>query len=176
MAKDCGHNVPCGCGDKALTTPPPCNASDACEGESCAELFSDACIVHTGNTFRVPGPNGEVIVYNGERLSAILEKLVLAAQGFKNEDPATGLVVKTQTADSVTISFYGSAVAYDCEIEDLDTAGTTIVSATQVATTPQPKWEVTFTGLVSNALDYTHSVTITDPATGAESVVLLLNI
>ena len=53
MSKTCGHTVPCGCNDRAYTTPPPCKETEECAGNPCAENFFAECIIWCGDT--VPG-------------------------------------------------------------------------------------------------------------------------
>ena len=55
--KDCGHSVPCGCGDTPLTTGDPCPDGIDCTGNPCAENFSTDCIIYTGDTLPLLGLN-----------------------------------------------------------------------------------------------------------------------
>lgn len=113
--KNCGHKVPCGCGDTALTTPPPCNTSGSCAGESCSELFDQRCIVYTGPDIQVyHNPSGEnMSIASGERLDVILQYMlnVLGNSG----DPETfttqpyGLRISNVTSTGFTIEWSGDA-------------------------------------------------------------------
>ena len=49
MAKDCGHNIPCGCKDTPLTTPAPCGDGINCpDATPCSETFDAQCVYYTG--------------------------------------------------------------------------------------------------------------------------------
>jgi hypothetical protein len=107
MAKDCGHKVPCGCGDQSLTTPPPCNTAEECAGERCSELFSQECIAYTGEPMQYPFGEGSIFTVNpGDRLDTILQKIIVAALGNEVASsfiPLTRVIAKTAT--TLTIEF-----------------------------------------------------------------------
>jgi hypothetical protein len=48
MSKKCGHSIPCGCKDTALTTGAPCGEGIDCTGNPCAENFCADCILWCG--------------------------------------------------------------------------------------------------------------------------------
>lgn len=75
MKKDCGNNKPCGCEDKPLTTPPPCqNDTPSCpEPDNCSETFSQECIVWTNEDLEC---NGTLIATSGDRMDVVLQRLV----------------------------------------------------------------------------------------------------
>ena len=67
--KNCGHTVPCGCGDTPLTTGAPCGDGSECEGNPCAENFSTDCIIYTGDNLPQVG------ITTGMNLTQILQQL-----------------------------------------------------------------------------------------------------
>ena len=72
MAKNCGHNVPCGCGDTYLTTPAPCGEGIECSGTECSEIFSTNCIIYTGEDIDC---SGTPLATNGQTLNEIIENI-----------------------------------------------------------------------------------------------------
>jgi len=174
MAKNCGHKVPCGCGDGSLSTQPPCNASGTCAGEQCSELFCENCIAHCDDDIYVyaGATIGNIEVNKGDRWNVIVQRLLIASANGKVPDAAVGLHVKSKTSSSVTLRFFGnSAVTYDCELEDQDTSVVTYLTPSHVG----DGWhEVTFTGLITNALPFTHQALVT--GSGTTSVILKFNI
>jgi len=73
MSKDCKTKLPCGCDDHALGTPPPCETGTVtCPNpDPCAETFSAACVVYTGDSIVDLGIN------RGDRLDSILQRIGL---------------------------------------------------------------------------------------------------
>jgi len=119
MAKNCGHTVPCGCKDTALTTPPPCETTGPCAGETCAEVFCDECIAHCKDDLIVQIADQELQVPKGTKLNEIWQRLAIAIT-----DPecarmaAVGLCITGTDTTSITISWLpGEAslyqIAYD---------------------------------------------------------------
>jgi len=151
----CKHTVPCGCGDKALTTPPPCNTSGPCAGEPCAELFSNQCIVYTGPTVE-KSINGALFTINtGDRIDATLQKLMQALSSTDPEDiidAAAAVRVTDITSTGFTVTFEG-----------LDANTYTINAQQQVPLTnnlqvmPLASYSYTYAGLISGQ-DYKISV------------------
>lgn len=87
-SKDCGHKVPCGCGDKALTTPAACNTTEECAGEQCSELFDQECIVYTGPVMNAFIQGEDFIIAPGDRLDIILQKMLVAMKANDPDDIA----------------------------------------------------------------------------------------
>jgi hypothetical protein len=119
MAKNCGHTVPCGCKDTALTTAPPCETTGPCAGEKCAEVFCDECIGHCKDDLIVTIENTDLDIPNGTRLNVIWQRLAIAIT-----DPecaklaAVGLCITDVTSTSVTIAWVPGTssqyqIAYD---------------------------------------------------------------
>ena len=172
--KKCGHAVPCGCGDKALTAPPPCNESGPCAGEPCAEVFCADCIANCNDQITVDtGPgSGIMIVAKGARWNTVLEQLMIISAGTPLANAPLNLKVKSKTSTSVTLTFTAnSAISYDADVTDLDTTVVTSVTATHLG---DGEFEVQITGLATNALDPTHEAVITGGA--ATSVTIQFNI
>lgn len=67
--------MPCGCGDKPLVNCSPCVTPPCNNGDLCPETFSAGCVVYTGDN--IVDANGGVIVAKGDRVDAILQKLIL---------------------------------------------------------------------------------------------------
>ena len=67
------QNKNCGCTDVGLTTPAPCPCEQVtcATPDICSETFSDACIVHTGDTIV------DLDIRKGDRLSTILQKIAI---------------------------------------------------------------------------------------------------
>lgn len=72
MSKSC-KKMPCGCDDHPLGTPPPCEIGTVtCPNpDPCAETFSAACVVYTGDSIVDLGIN------RGDRLDSILQRIGL---------------------------------------------------------------------------------------------------
>ena len=121
MSKDCGHTVPCGCKDKALVTPPPCDVSDDCAGESCAEVFCEECITHCQDDMEISIGGATFGVDQGYRLNEVLELLLI----FLNDDSCTssttayGLKITQKNSTSMTIAWSGdTALTYQVQWDD----------------------------------------------------------
>lgn len=73
--KDCGHSVPCGCDDQALTGPPPCEQGtpNCPDPDPCPETFRAQCVVWTNDDLQC---DSTVLATSGDRLPLILERLV----------------------------------------------------------------------------------------------------
>lgn len=72
--KQCGHSGSCGCQDKAFTTIPSysCPPDENCPNpEPCSEFYDSSCIQYTGPEIV------DVPILTGERLSSIVQKLVI---------------------------------------------------------------------------------------------------
>jgi len=71
--KNCKHNVPCGCDDVGLTTPPPCNTGtlDCPTPDPCPETFCAGCVVYCGDSIVDLGIN------KGDRMDVIIQMLAL---------------------------------------------------------------------------------------------------
>jgi hypothetical protein len=168
MAKNCGHNVPCGCGDKALTTPPPCNVSGPCEGEACAELFDEQCIVHTGPTYQITNSDGFVFtVEKGDRLDTILQGILVQLISTASvPEAATGVRITDITSTGFTIKWKG-----------LDTTTYTIDAEQQSPIVNNPitvglgVYTYTYINLISGE---TYNITITDGATQSVTFIITL--
>jgi len=169
MAKDCGHNVPCGCGDKALTTPPPCNVSGPCAGEKCAELFSDECIVHTGEDLMISiGGTDTVVFEKGERISSALQKMLVALGGSSQT-----LIEGAHNVQVTEITTSGFKVSFDGDVA----LGYTINAQLQPAT---DNFEVlavgiqtfTYTGLAAG----TYKISVTSTIGALTTVIILVTL
>lgn len=135
MSKNCGHTTPCGCGDTAIPSAPPCTTSGPCAGEPCAELFCEECIVHCqvgmtvdigGNTFVIP---------EGARLDQILQLLFTHLDNPAcTASVAHGLRLTGLTDTGVTINWTGDELlTYTIDWTDgVNPAGT--VDVTGVST------------------------------------------
>lgn len=106
----CNQNKPCGCGDQPLTTPPPCQTTGPCAGESCPELFCAECIVQCQPDLSVTTQNGTVTIPQGMRMDEIIQTLLIAMV-----DPtcigvsAVGLKLVSKNSTSITIKWVGIA-------------------------------------------------------------------
>jgi hypothetical protein len=106
MAKNCKHNVPCGCEDTGFTTPPPCN-SGICE----------KCIVYCGDDIVELGLN------QGERLDVTMQRLTLFLTNPDCIQPdatcksVVGLKSTTITSTTIALSWLAEATAIDYQVE-----------------------------------------------------------
>jgi len=116
---ECGHTVPCGCNDNALSSQPPCNVTGDCAGEACAEIFGDGCIAHLKDDLIITIGAEELDIVKGTRLNEIWQRLAIAIT-----DPecakvaAVTLCILSSTSTSITIGWVpgtGSVykIAYD---------------------------------------------------------------
>jgi len=74
MAKNCKHNVPCGCDDVGFTTPSaPCETGtlDCPTPDPCPETFCAGCVVYCGDSIIDVGIN------KGDRMDVIIQMLAL---------------------------------------------------------------------------------------------------
>ena len=153
MAKQCGHNVPCGCKDKALTTSPNCNTAEECQGERCAEIFSQECITYAGETIAFDYNGTDFIVKPGMRLDHIVQKIMLTLSGNPQqqaEAPIYRVIAKTST--TLTIEWKGvNGFRFDFNAQE---QGPVIDNLyTHPATAIDGTYTHTFTGLTSGG-DY----------------------
>lgn len=111
-SKDCGHKVPCGCGDQSLTTPPPCNSSGDCAGEPCSELFNQQCIVYTGPNFNTIVGGEDFFVNTGDRLDAIIQKMMIGLTAVPADvaTAAYGLRFTNITSTGFTLTWEGDSL------------------------------------------------------------------
>ena len=71
ITKTCSCKVSCGCQDRPLVTCPPCVTPPCINGDKCAETFSAACIVYTGD------PIVDLGINTGDRVDKILQQMAL---------------------------------------------------------------------------------------------------
>lgn len=71
--KVCSCVVPCGCSDMPLRLCAPCTPTLCGNGDPCAETFSTACVVYTGDTIV------DVGIVTGQRLDSIIQLFALLA-------------------------------------------------------------------------------------------------
>ena len=156
----CKHKVQCGCGDKSLTTSPPCDESGACAGESCAEVFKAECIyVPTEMSIDIAG--SAFIVPKGMRVDAMLQKLLIFTKDPACADLAPlGLKMTTIGITTASISWLGY-VTKNYEVEW--SSGVPVTQAVLGATS------LDIINLVADT-EYTVKVTNTDDT--CESVTL----
>lgn len=71
--KNCNHNVPCGCNDVPLKTPPPCatGTPECPTPDPCPETFCAGCVVYCGDSIIDVGIN------KGDRMDVIIQQLAL---------------------------------------------------------------------------------------------------
>lgn len=159
----CNKKNPCGCGDKALTTPTPCAPGTPCAGETCAEIQCMDCVAYCQDSivFNVQGVDFEI--ERGERLMTTIQKLL----AFMN-DPAcadrvaTDVVGISKTDTSITIGWNPGNDLYVVEWAGGNANGE---SPVQSSTTTQYKIEnlvsnTEYTIHVRNEADTCKSVTI----------------
>jgi hypothetical protein len=119
MAKNCKHNVPCGCEDTGFTTPPPCNSGtpECPTPETCAEIFCEKCIVYCGDDIVELGLN------QGERLDVTMQRLTLFLTNPDCIQPdatcksVVGLKSTTITSTTIALSWLAEATAIDYQVE-----------------------------------------------------------
>lgn len=105
--KNCGHSVPCGCGDKALTTPPS-STTGACAGEPCSEIFCQECVAQCQESYAMVIGGFNFNVAKGERLDEIVQRLLVAlADPDGMEFAAVGLRLVATTDEGFTITWSG---------------------------------------------------------------------
>ncbi len=153
MAKQCGHNVPCGCKDKALTTSPNCNTAEECQGERCAEIFSQECITYAGETITFDYTGTDFIVKPGMRLDQIVQKLMITLSGNPQQQadaPIYRVIAKTST--TLTIEWEGvNGFRFDFNAQQQSPIIDNFY--THPAAAVDGTYTHTFTGLISGA-DY----------------------
>lgn len=80
MSKPCGHKVPCGCGDKALTTS-DCSPLENCGAangkEPCSELFCTECISSCTEDISFDISGDTLSIPKGTRLDAFMQKMMI---------------------------------------------------------------------------------------------------
>ena len=146
MAKDCGHSVPCGCGDKALTTPPPCNVSGPCAGEKCSELFDQQCIVYTGPELRKEINGADFVILKGQRVDALIQKTLQALSSTDSEDftdAPSNIQISNITSTGFTVTWEG-----DDALDYTFNAQQVVGAVNNILTPALGVYTVTFTGLV----------------------------
>ena len=112
MKKNCGHTVPCGCGDQSLNTPPPCNTTGSCVGEECSELFCEECLLHCGETMVIPqdDPIPDIVIPQGMRLSDFMQLILVRMLNSNCVGTAVlGLAMLEKTTNSIRIKWTGEA-------------------------------------------------------------------
>ena len=171
MAKDCGHKVPCGCGDSALTTPAACNTSGPCEGEQCSELFDQQCIVYTGPEIQknLPG-GGTMIIPTGMRLDHLIQKMLQIFSGDPEDltEAAYGLRVSNITSTGFTLTWEGNdAVSYQVYANQVSPVVNNNVLI------PAGTYSYTFNNLVSGA---EYKIFVEDSVGGWTSATLYLTL
>jgi len=166
MSKNCGHTVPCGCADKALVTPPPCDTSGECVGEPCSEIFCEECIAHCQETYQIT-IGGEIFtVTQGERLDDILQRLLIfMANPACAPTAAVGLGVLSKTSTTIKIAWTGSTTeTYKIAYSDgVNPAGSITVAVGLLSQE--------ITGLIP---DTTYTIGILTVSSGCNSVEMLV--
>jgi hypothetical protein len=124
--KDCGHKVPCGCGDGALKSAPPCSEAN-CAGENCAEVFCQECIANCQPEIEYVIGESTFVIPAGARLDSILQKLLV----FMNdplcaEVTALGLKTTSIGTDSITIAWDESSIPGISYTINWETGGNTV--------------------------------------------------
>lgn len=170
MAKDCGHKVPCGCGDSALTTPAACNTSGPCEGEQCSELFDQQCIVYTGPEIRKSFNGTDFIIPKGMRLDHLIQKLLQAFSGDPEDltDAAFGLRISNISSTGFTLTWKGNdTISYNVFANQVSPVVNNSFSI------PAGTYSYTFNNLVSGA---EYKIFVEDPVGGWNSASLYLTL
>jgi len=172
MSKQCGHTVPCGCGDKALTTAPSCNEEGSCaSSEECAEKFSNCCIVHTGEDYEADfsgGSNKFFRVRKGERLDLIIQKLMTSwLEGDGAFKAAVGIKITNINPTGFTVTWEG----LDSEVYTIDAEHQNPTSS-NLEVIPQGVYTYKYDYLISGD---TYRITITT-AGGVKSVTFIVTL
>jgi Fibronectin type III domain len=106
----CNNSKPCGCKDQALNTPPPCNTSGPCAGETCSELFCAECIVQCQPDISVTGENLNVVIPQGMRLDEIIQTLLVNMVAPECVGvSAVGLKLTSKSSTTITIRWVAIA-------------------------------------------------------------------
>lgn len=159
----CTHtNKNCGCSDKALTTPPPCEPSN-CQGEECAELYCMECVAYCQDSFEFNIQGTTFTIERGERLMTTIQNLLT----FLNDPACLGKVATevgsiAVTDSSITISWKPGNDLYVVKWSSTEGSGT---SPTQQSTVTQYTIEnlvsdTEYTIYVTNETETCDSVTI----------------
>ena len=127
-------NLPCGCSTTDYTT--TCEHSNChTPGERCEELYCNQCISHCYDKFDYD-VNGELLVVdNGERLLATLQRLIIASDGGTCYRTAVvGLRSTGVTNASIGLAWAAPLVASTYTVKyRVAGAGTWITAATALA-------------------------------------------
>lgn len=100
----CEHNVPCGCDDVGLTTPPPCETgTESCPSpDPCPETFCAGCVVYCGDSIIDVGIN------QGDRMDVIMQRLALF---LTNPGCITPVITGAITSVAITTAGVGYTAA-----------------------------------------------------------------
>lgn len=117
---NCKNKLPCSvCGDTPYSTPSSCTSgtTDCPNPDPCAETFSDACIVHTGDEIVDTG------IATGDRLDVILQRLSLFVTNPGCITPGStclsvlGLKSTYITSNTIKLSWLPSSTATGYTVE-----------------------------------------------------------
>lgn len=90
----------CSCEDAGIhTLCPNCNPQDCPNPNPCAEMFSDECIIHTGDA--IPYYNIE----SGDSYATILQKIILKESGACVETSVVNLHSTSVTATTIRVAW-----------------------------------------------------------------------
>ena len=109
----------CGCEDKGLTTPTPCehDTIDCPTPEPCPETFSDCCVIHNGDSIV------DLNILEGDRICDILQKLTLYITNPTCADPngacpsVIGLKSLEITTTTIKVGWYPTPNATTYQVE-----------------------------------------------------------
>lgn len=148
MSKNCGHKVPCGCGDQAFTTAPNCDDTGSCAGESCAEVFCQECITNCqpDTEFSI---SGNLFQYaKGARLDEVLQKLlVFLDDPTCVETVAVGLRATHIGKDKISLAWAGSTanqyrVHWDDGVTPVDASAAGLLAYEIINLVPETEYTV----------------------------------
>jgi len=173
---DC-KKTPCSC-EKGISTAPFCGAVTCPNPEPCAEIFSDCCVVHNGDSFTYitsgsePPYNNKFTVYEGERLCDILQRFIAYYECTPTSVPTPyGLKTTLITSSTFTLVWTPVTGAAQYKVFYAPVSTGIFVSSPNLNTT-----SYTATGLTANTAYYAYVIAIDSSSNlSCASVSLIIN-
>ena len=115
--RTCSCKTPCGCSDLPLRLCSPCTPTLCGNGDPCAETFSAACVVYTGDTIVDLG------IMKGQRLDSIIQLFALIATNPGCAYPTSpcqsvlGVQSTTLTATTIALKWLPVTTATSYQVE-----------------------------------------------------------
>jgi hypothetical protein len=107
----CGHTVPCGCADVALTTPAPCTPVGCPDPYPCSEITNAECVIYTGNPIIC---DNTTLVNQDTNVADALNNIV---EYFCDNAGGADVVVAAGTGIDVSSTTVGNTTTYTVTLE-----------------------------------------------------------